>query len=188
MRWGLFAVALLVTYLLQTAVVGHFGVPRAGFPVLDLFLVLGLTCGFARARGEVHASPGLASIHDARIAAWITGFAQDLASVGPLGIHAVALGLTAFIVTKLRVVVNERLRRVRLVVGFAAAVPAQVLLVVQQRTWSGAAALERATPVDPLWVALTSALLTALLAAAIAALITGALGLSRRRRRRYSPA
>jgi|GEM_PF-1171602 len=118
MRWGAFALALLVTLLLQNAVLWPLGASW-----VDLFLVLALLLGLA------------ARTHDACIAGWLTGIVQDLSSAGMLGIHAFALGIAALLLTRLRERVNLSVWWVRLLVTFAAALAAQLIYHVHLVFW-----------------------------------------------------
>jgi rod shape-determining protein MreD len=162
MPWGLFSVALLIVYLLQSAMLGHFAPAW-----LDLFLAFALLCGLA------------GPLWEARLAGWIVGLAQDVGTDGPLGIHALALGLTVLLLTRMREAVNRELWWVRWLVGFLVAVPAQLLVQVHDRYFQGAAVS---------WPhMLGHALLTALVAALLAALAVR-LPVLLRRRRSYSAA
>jgi rod shape-determining protein MreD len=107
MPWGLFSVALLVVYLLQTAVLPHVAPPWC-----DLFVAFALLCGLG------------GPTTDARLAAWIIGLVQDAGGTGPLGIHALGLGLAVVVVTRLRELLNRELWWVRWLLGFLGAWPA----------------------------------------------------------------
>ncbi|MGE0481018.1 MAG: rod shape-determining protein MreD [Phycisphaerae bacterium] len=120
MPWGAFTLVLVVVYVLQTA-----AVRLLELPAVDLLLAFALFCGLA------------AGTHDARLAGWIVGFAQDLGSGGPLGPHAVALGLACWILTALRAAVNLHLWWARLAGAFVAALAAQTLLLIHERWWQG---------------------------------------------------
>lgn len=120
MPWGAFTLALVVVYVLQTA-----AVRLLDLPAVDLLLAFALFCGLA------------AGTHDARLAGWLVGFAQDLGSGGPLGPHAVALGVTCWILTALRAAVNLHLWWARLLGAFFAALAGQLLLLVHERWWQG---------------------------------------------------
>lgn len=122
MPWGALAVLLLVAYLLQTAVV-----PFLGIESLDLFLTLCLFFGLT------------AVVHEARLAGWLIGFVQDLGSVGPLGVHAFALGLAALALTAARTVVNFQVWWVRAVAAVLAGLIAQLFIVLHQIWWQGVA-------------------------------------------------
>lgn len=113
MRWGGFALALLAAYLLQCGVFALWGPDW-----IDLFLMLALLCGLAAPR------------HDARIAAWIVGITQDLASPDILGIHALSLGLVGLTLTILREMVNIGYWWPRLIVSFLAAGAGQAVYTV----------------------------------------------------------
>jgi rod shape-determining protein MreD len=160
MPWGLYTVALLLVYLAQSAVLPHFA-PQW----LDLFLAFALVCGLT------------APVADARLAAWIAGLAQDIGGDGPLGIHALALGLAAWLLTCVRELANRELWWVRWLAGFITAAPAQLVLQVHARYYQGAAI---SWP-GMIGYSLLSALAASLLAAAVVRLPT-----LLRRRRAYS--
>lgn len=161
MAWGLFALALALTYVLQTAVL-----PAWAPPQLDLLLTLALVCGLA------------AAPPDARLAGWITGLAQDIGTSGPLGLHALALGLAVVVLGHLRETVNRELWWVRSLVAFAVAWPAQLIILLHARFLQDAALS---------WPTLLGqSLLTAAVAALLAGLLVGLPGLWRRRQRRYT--
>jgi rod shape-determining protein MreD len=146
MSWGLFSVALLLVYLVQTAVLPHFA-----HQWLDLFLTFALLCGLT------------APAADARLVGCIAGLAQDVGGDGPLGIHAVALGLAVLLLTRLREVVNRELWWVRWLVGLVVALPAQFLVRLHDRYFQGAAVS---------WLHMLGySLLTAAAAALLAALV-----------------
>ena len=163
MPWGLYWLGLAVVYLLQTAVLPHFA-PEW----LDLLLVLALFCGLT------------APIQEARLAGWCTGFAQDIGSTGPLGLHAVALGLAVYALTHIRELVNRELWWVRWLIAFFVAFPARLLLQLHLRYFQAG---------SKLW---SEFLIEALVSAAVAALLAAVLpGLPRLfgrrpRRRRYT--
>lgn len=159
MAWGGFAIALLLTYLVQTGVTALLPVPG-----VDLFLVLALLCGL------------LAPTHDARIAAWVVGFAQDLGSVDALGIHAFTLGLSAWLLTYLREIINVRAWWVRALAALLAAWPGQLTYLLHVHYWAGSGDAS-------LGGLLAAATLTAAVAAALAMLINALPGVVRRRRR-----
>lgn len=160
MSWGLFALTLLVVYVLQTAVVGLFGLPW-----VDLFLVLALAYGLT------------VPLHDARIGAWIIGFVQDLGAADALGIHAFALGLTGLLVTALRAMVNVNLWWVRLLVAFPAAWAGAALYRLHLHFWANA-------PFESWWVLLASSAWTAFVAALAAVIVTAYPRIVTGRRRR----
>jgi cell shape-determining protein MreD len=161
MVWSGFAIALLLAYLFQTGVVALLGAPY-----VDAFLVLALLCGL------------LAPTHDARIAGWIAGLAQDLGSADALGIHAFTLGLTALLLTHLREVGNVGVWWVRGPVAFLAAWPGQLIYLLHLHYWAGQGSAS-------LWQLVGNAALTALVAAALAMVINALPWMLRRRRRRY---
>ena len=161
MAWGGFTIALLLAYLLQTGVAALLSVPY-----FDAFLVLALLCGL------------LAPTHDARIAAWIVGLAQDLGSVDALGIHAFTLGLTGLLLTKLREVGNVRVWWVRGLAAGLAAWPGQMIYLLHLHYWAGPGSAS-------FWNLVAAATLTSLVAAALATLINALPGVMHRQRRRY---
>ena len=158
MPWGLVSIALLLVYVLQTALLQHIAPAW-----LDLFLALALTCGL------------MAPTTEARLAGWIAGLAQDIGTDGPLGLYALAGGLAALILTGLRELVNREVWWVRWLAAFAAGLPAQLLVQLHDRYLQGALVT---------WGQMVGhALETALVAALLAALAPGAIRLLRRRRR-----
>jgi rod shape-determining protein MreD len=146
MSWGLFAVALLIVYLLQTAVLPHVA-PQW----LDLLLAFALLCGLT------------APVADARLAGWIIGLAQDVGGDGALGVHALALGLAVLLLTRLREVVNRELWWVRWLAGLVVSWPTQFLVQLHDRY------LQQANLSWPHMLGYT--LLTALAASLLAALV-----------------
>ncbi len=171
MPWGVFAAALLITYLLQTSVVGYFLTGSGTTPALDLFLVLALLCGF------------LTPVHDARIGAWLIGFANDLASSDTLGLHAFALGVVAIVLTNLRDTLNARVWWVRLLASFLAGLSGQIIIFLHMHFWPGGGELGSFSHLA--W----SAIMTALVAAALATAVTQLPWLlsPRIQRRRFPP-
>lgn len=166
MPWGFFTLALLLTFLVQTAVLPFFG-----GHYIDLLLMLALVCGLA------------APTQEARLAGWITGFAQDVGTAGdsPVGLHAFALGLAVLAITHLRELVNQRLWWVRWLIGLIVAWPAQLLIQIHLRFLQGA----HLSWSRMLWDSLLTALIAALLAGLVLEL-PAAFG-RRRRRRRAAP-
>lgn len=148
MSWSWLAVALVAIYLIQTAVLGPLGLGA-----IDLFLVLALLCGL------------VAPVHDARLAAWAVGLAQDAGGGGVLGLHAFAWGLVGLLLTRMRPVINLRLWWARLLVTLAAALPGELLVLLHARYIEGALALAPGRLVG-------HCLSTSFLAATLAALIT----------------
>lgn len=120
MIWSGFALALLIVFVLQAGAASLLGLTS-----LDLFLALALVCSM------------MAPSHEARLAAWFTGLAQDLGSSDPLGIHAFILGLTAVLLTQLREVGNLAVWWVRGAIAFLAACPGQLLYRAYLRYWAG---------------------------------------------------
>lgn len=88
MRWGPFALALLVVFLLQKSLVWTLGWDLRS---VDLFLALALVCGLN------------AAAPDARLAAWVCGLARDLCGEpAEIGLHSLTLGLTGFLLVWMR--------------------------------------------------------------------------------------
>lgn len=159
MAWGWFALATAAVLLVQTTIL-----PLFPLKWVDLLLALALVCGLA--------APSM----DARLAAWMVGFAQDLASAGPMGLNALVFGLAVSAMTYLREIVFRQRWPARLLVAMAAALPAQLIVL----TWLHARQGE--------WLSiLLQASTTALAASAVAAVVVGLPGaLGRGRRGRYS--
>lgn len=159
MSWGLFILAAVITLVVQAAVL-----PLFAPPWLDLLLVLALVCGL-----------GLPSL-DARLAGWFSGLATDLGSTGPLGLHAIALGLAVLALTYLRELVNRELWWVRTLIAFMVAWPAQLFIRLHERFFQGATTG---------WETIVfGSLLTAAVSAALAAALMGMPSMMTRRRRR----
>jgi len=163
MAWSGFAIALLLAYLLQTGVAALLGVP-----CFDAFLVLALLCGL------------VAPTHDARIAAWIVGLAQDLGGADVLGIHAFTLGLTGLLLTHLRGIGNVSVWWVRGLAAFLAAWPGQVIYLLHLHYWTRVGSVS-------LGNLILVATLTSIIAAVLALLINSLPWVVLRRRRRYRP-
>ncbi len=162
MRWGLFAVALLVTFIVQTTVLRSLG----GSPC-DLLLTLALVSGL------------IAPPREARLAAWLTGLAQDMGTGGfrsPLGLYALSLGLAGWLLTHLREQVNRHLWWARWVIAFAAAVPSQILVRVHLRFLQG--------EVLSWWQIIGQALVSSAAAGLLAAIVAGVPAAYRRYRQR----
>lgn len=127
MPWRAFLTVLLVAFVLQTAAARQFGIES-----LDLLLAYALFCALALPTG------------DARMAAFLVGFAQDLGSGGyggttaPIGASAFCFGLTGIAVTWLREWLNTQIWWVRLLVAFLAAVPGQLVLAFYTHWWLSA--------------------------------------------------
>jgi rod shape-determining protein MreD len=164
MPWSVFAAALLAAFVLQTTVIRLLGVSS-----LDLLCVLALLCGL------------LAPTADARIAGWIIGLVQDLGSAQGLGPHAFALGLTAWLLTRLRAWLSVRPVGVRLLACLLAAWPGQFLLLLHAHTLRAGGPLELGS-----WM--LSATMTATWSAVAAVLLTTLPWLAIRKRRRSRPA
>lgn len=144
MPWGWFAVGLVVTLLAQTTVL-----PFVAADWLDLFMVYALVVALA------------APVPDARLAGWLIGFVQDIESVGPLGLHALALGLLCVGVTYLRGGINLQLWWGRWLIGLIVALPVQYFRQLPITFTTGA------------WGhAFVQALTTALVSAFLAAVLT----------------
>lgn len=160
MRWPRFFIVLLLVYLAQTALLPHLAPPW-----LDLLLVMALVYGLA------------AAAPDARLAGWLVGFAKDLDTDAPLGLHALMLGLCVLALTFLREMVNLQLWWVRWIVAFLVAFPAELL--VRGYLWFGGGA-ENLSLMQILAWSLTTALVASFLATLVLALPAA---LRRRRRR-----
>ncbi len=161
MAWGGFAIALLLAYLLQTGVAAV-----VDLPFFDAFLILALLCGL------------IAPTYDGRIAAWITGLAQDLGSVDALGIHAFTLGLTGLLLTHLREIGNVGIWWMRGLAAFLAAWPGQLIYLMHLHYWAGHGSAS-------LWSLIVTATMTSLLAAVLAMLINALPWMLHRHRRRH---
>ncbi len=161
MNWTRFGLALLAVYVAQTVVV-----PLLPLGALDLFTVLVLLCGM------------LAPVQEARLASWITGLAQDIGSVDPLGIHAFCQGLTGWVLTRLRDLFNVDIWWPRGVGAFLAAFVGQFAYHLFRAVWMKDGGLG--------WLAMFAhAGLTALLASAVMVALTSTPRLSVRRFRRH---
>ncbi|MFH1747563.1 MAG: rod shape-determining protein MreD [Planctomycetota bacterium] len=152
MNWMGLLAALVVTVLLQTTVCRLEDIPLID---VDLMLVLALLYGL------------LAPVNDARIAAWLIGLTCDLTTDGPVGVHALALGLTGLFITQMREVVNQRIWWARALIAFLAALPGQLLIPLHLRYMQNAGA-----NVGSLWAIIISAILISLTAALLLALLT----------------
>lgn len=165
MPWSIFTASLIVVFLLQTTLVGRFETLAS----LDLFLVLALVFGLS------------VPAEDARLGAWLIGFAQDLGSDGALGVHAFSLGIVAIVLTNLRELVQLESWWTRGLVGTLAAVPGMLIYLLHLYLWEGHAAASFVGVVG-------AAAWMSLLAAVGASLVTGLPWLVRlRRRRRFRP-
>jgi rod shape-determining protein MreD len=155
MNWiGLIA-ALLVAVLIQTTIC-----PLADLPVVDvdLLLVLALVYGL------------VAPAQDARLAAFIIGFAVDLTTESALGLRAFGFGLTGLLITQLREITNQRIWWTRLLAGLLAAAPGQLLIVLHLRYIQG-------IELGNWWSLVFHAIVVAATAALLAALGTAVLRL-----------
>ncbi len=170
-RWGWFAIALALVWVAQSSVLWPLGLSHW----IDLYLLVALVLGLTAPR------------YDAALAGWVAGLVQDLASADVLGIHALSLGLSAWLLTRVRERVNLSLTPVRIaacaLVGFAG----QLVYVLHLRFW-----IVRAP--HGLLPLLASAAVVSLVAAVIAGLWTargrgrtGRAGLARGRRLARSP-
>jgi rod shape-determining protein MreD len=159
MAWGLFLLALILTFLLQTTVTRFLGAEW-----LDLLLTLALLCGLAAPPVE------------GRLAAWFTGLARDVGTDAPFGLHAFMLGLAVLVLTQLREMVNQQLWWVRWLIAFLVAFPTQLLLRMHQRFLQGD---------HQSWFQMIGrSFATAIVAGLLVAVILALPGLMRRRRRR----
>lgn len=165
MSWSGFGVALVVTLVLQTTFVFVLDLP------VDLFLVLALVCGL------------VLPVPDACLAAWITGFTQDLGSAGdPLGLHAFCLGLVGYTMTRLRDVLNVHVWGTRTVALFVAALLGLWPEAAYRTGWLQSPGH---TWLRVFWSPLLPAVTGAVLASLVAALPWVVVG--RRRRHRFRP-
>ncbi len=158
MRWAYFIIALLLVLVLQTGVVAFLGRDW-----LDLLLALALFYGLT------------APAPDARLAGLCTGLAQDVRTGGPMGVHALALGLAGLLLTYFREQVNRHVWWARWVIASIAGLAAQFVVLLHQSyvqhlgySWG---------------YILLSAALTALVSGLLAALAAGVPHAVRRRRR-----
>jgi len=159
MSWGRFAIALGLVYVFQIGAAS-----LLGWSHLDPFLIMAVIYGLTAPR------------HDARIAAWLAGLAQDLGSADALGVHAFTLGLTGLFVTKLREVGNVNVWWVRGLIMLAAAWPGQALYLFHLHYWSGAGAASFSA-------LLFKATIVSAIAAAAALVVTALPSFGRRPRR-----
>ena len=160
-RWGWFAIALALVWAAQSGVVWPLGLARW----IDLYLLLVLVLALTAPR------------YDAALAGWITGLVQDLASADVLGIHALCLGLTAWLIARLRERVNLSLTAVRIAASALTAFACQLVYLLHLRFW-----IVRHDGLSLLPL-LTQAALTCTTAALIAGWITAS-GFGRQRRPR----
>ena len=160
MAWGGFAIALLLAYLVQVGIAAVLPIQH-----FDAFLVLALLCGL------------VGPTHEARLAAWLTGLAQDLGSADALGIHAFTLGLSGLLLTWIREIGNVGVWWVRGLAALAAAWPGQVLYLLHLHYYSS-----RSDGVS-VWSLLLTAACTSLVAAFLATLINALPGAMQRHRR-----
>jgi rod shape-determining protein MreD len=162
MRWTAFTIALVSVYLAQVGILWRFGV---GW--LDLFLAYALLVAL------------IAPTAEARLAGWIVGLAQDLGSTGPIGIHALSLGLAAFLLTRVRELLNVQVWWPRGLALWLAGLPAAALAVVHRNAWS-------ATGEWNIFSAIGSGVTTSLAAALLVLLLTTLPALTLRRRQKFS--
>lgn len=172
MPWNAYVLVLAIAFLLQTAVVR-----LLGFESIDLLFALALFGALT------------APLHDARLAAFWAGMAEDLGSGGlggaggPIGAGAFAFGVSGLIVTWLREIANVQIWWVRLVVAFLGALPGQILLAIYGRVW-----LELHP--GSIWLTIVYVLVLSFVSALMAAGLTSLplfLGWDRRRRRSTRP-
>jgi rod shape-determining protein MreD len=97
MRWFSFTIILVITIILQTSVSRIFGFgPQRIMP--DLFLLLLVVLAYRGNNDQI------------LLACWILGLAKDLTSSAPLGSYALAFGLLALLIRRLReLLYGERL-------------------------------------------------------------------------------
>ncbi len=146
MGWAAALVALFFVFLVQSTLV--VALPEWVRP--DGYLVAAVVLSL------------LMPVYDARLAAFLAGFLQDIESGDPtIGGRAVCFGLMAMLIGKLRVEVNLRVWWGRLTVALLGALPPYFLHLVFARFWQGAYP-------DASWLEL---ILTALYAVAWAAVL-----------------
>lgn len=167
MRWGSFAVALLVVFLLQKSLVWTLGLDLR---YVDLFLALALICGLN------------APAPDARLAAWVCGLARDLSAVpAEIGLHSLTLGLAGLILVWMRESGGCGVWWTRLIccllAAWAGRIVYSLLAAMVAGTGSGSAWTHI---VDSFWIALIASIL-ALVGMTLPSLLFG-------RRRRYGAA
>ncbi len=146
MQWGWLILAIVLVLVVQTALL-----PLAALPWLDLMFAMSLVIGL------VAAAP------DARLAGWLIGFAVDLQSAGPMGLHAFAFGLAVTGLTYVRELVIRHHWWARWAISFLVACPVQVILHIYLN--AGKAGFLGRTAGE--------AVLTSLVASLLAALIVG---------------
>lgn len=118
-RWAWFAIALGLVWVAQSSVLWPLGLARW----IDLYLLLVMVLALTAPR------------YDAALAGWIAGLVQDLASADVLGIHALSLGLTAWLMTRLLQRVNLTVTRVRVVACVLVGFIGQLVYVLHLRFW-----------------------------------------------------
>ena len=105
MRW---VVAIILAYLaavLQSTVVRYISLGGVG---PDLFVILAVVY-LLRAKRD-----------DALIVSWVIGLTKDLSSSGPMGLYAIAFGVMAVVVVRLRELVLAEQVSTQVIVTFAA--------------------------------------------------------------------
>lgn len=110
MNWGWMILVVVIALLIQTAVL-----PSAEQRWLDLMLALALVVGL------------VGPTHDARLFGWVVGFAKDLQSADPIGLHAFVLGLAITALTYLRDMVIRQHWWARWLIGFLVAMTAELI-------------------------------------------------------------
>ncbi len=162
MSWPLFSLALVVIFVGQTTFLPLIEAPAW----IDPLLALAIICGLA------------APAADARLAGWLVGFAIDIGTQGPIGLHAFALGLAMIALTNLRESMNLQVWWVRWTLGAMAALPAQLIVRLHQ-VWLQEHALT-------MFQVLSQSLASAIGAGLIATLIIALPDLFGRQRRKRS--
>lgn len=155
----IYLILLVVLFVTQTTVL-----PQFAQESVDLLLALALACGM------------LLPVTDARLAAWCAGFARDLETLGPVGLHALALGLAGLAMTALRELINLHIWWARGLLALLVGFPAQLLVRFHQRF------LQDQNMTFTSMVG--GAFMTALIAATLATLVAGVPGVLHNRRRR----
>jgi hypothetical protein len=160
-RWGIFAVALVCVFVMQTSLIPL--LPDLPQRSINAYLVLLLVVGF------------LAPPADLAIAAWIIGLASDLDGSGPIGADAVAFGIAALALCRLRDSINRELwwaRSLAGVMGCVLALALSTLLTwVNNLLWPTSAVAAGPGVLEMLGISVVAALIFTLLHAVMGWLV-----------------
>lgn len=160
MRWGWFAAAVVIVLILQKTLLW-----ALSWSSLDLFLALALFVGLN------------ASGPQARIAAWLCGFAQDLAGEPQmLGIHSLVLGLTGFLLVWMRDSGAGQANWTRLIAAQFSAWAGQFVYLLLLGNWFAPGSITA-------WTLFSTSFWTALLASVLAIAVMSLPAISNRRNR-----